>query len=71
MCIRDRFEIATKPGMDARRDVFQLAVKRGWPLLSMHNTEISLEDVFLRLTSRPYTPPEEESTILADEKEAN
>ena len=65
------FEIATKPGMDARRDVFQLAVKRGWPLLSMHNTEISLEDVFLRLTSRPYTPPEEKSTILADEKEAN
>ncbi|MGV8041354.1 MAG: ATP-binding cassette domain-containing protein [Thermoanaerobaculaceae bacterium] len=47
-----RFTVAVEGGLDLRRAVFSLAVERGWVLLEMAQTTPSLEDVFLRLTTR-------------------
>jgi len=47
-----RFSVAVEGGLDLRRAVFSLAVERGWVLLEMTQTTPSLEDVFLRLTTR-------------------
>lgn len=48
------FLLDGKEGADLRRQVFSLASKRNWPILSMTNTNMSLEDLFLRLTSTTY-----------------
>ena len=66
------FSVKGADGADLRRPVFELAAQKHWPILSMKNTDLTLEDVFLRLTSDLYTQdgqPEEPSEIL-DEKEA-
>jgi len=46
-----RFRFASEGGADLRREVFRLAVAKGWVLLGMAQTVPSLEDVFLRLTT--------------------
>lgn len=46
-----RFRIAVEAGSDLRREVFKLAVAKGWVLLELAQTTPSLEDVFLRLTT--------------------
>ncbi|MGD1147340.1 MAG: ATP-binding cassette domain-containing protein [Thermoanaerobaculaceae bacterium] len=46
-----RFRLAVDVSADLRREVFKLAVARGWVLLEMAQTVPSLEDVFLRLTT--------------------
>ena len=48
------YEISVKEGADLRRPLFSLAAKRNWPILSMSSSYLSLEDVFLRLTSEAY-----------------
>jgi ABC-2 type transport system ATP-binding protein len=47
-----RFRVSIEGGADLRRTVFELAVARRWVLLEMTQTVPSLEDVFLRLTTR-------------------
>lgn len=51
-----RFRLALEGG-DLRRQVFRLAVEKGWTLLELRQTTPSLEDVFLRLTMRDTTAP--------------
>jgi ABC-2 type transport system ATP-binding protein len=48
------------PGSDPREAVFRLAVARGWVLTTMTATQASLEDVFVRLTTREEPQPAEE-----------
>ena len=48
------YEIDAKEDADLRRPLFSLAAKRNWPILSMRSSELSLEDVFLRLTGSAY-----------------
>ena len=48
------YEIDAEKGADLRRPLFSLAAKRSWPILSMQSSDLSLEDVFLRLTSSAY-----------------
>lgn len=38
-------------GTDLRREVFQLAVAQGWTLLELSEKRVSLEEVFVRLTT--------------------
>ena len=47
------YEIATEAdeNYDIRRNLFALLARKGWPMLSLRNTELTLEEVFLRLTS--------------------
>jgi gliding motility-associated transport system ATP-binding protein len=47
-----RFRVAVDGATDLRPAVFRLAVERGWTLLELHRAVPSLEDVFLRLTTR-------------------
>lgn len=48
------YEIEAHDGADVRRPLFGLAAKRNWPILSMTSSDLSLEDVFLRLTGSNY-----------------
>lgn len=47
------FEISVEstPDNDIRRDVFALMARKGWPILALKNTDLTLEDLFLQLTS--------------------
>jgi ABC-2 type transport system ATP-binding protein len=38
-------------GTDVRREIFRLAVDKGWGLLELHREQTSLEDIFRQLTS--------------------
>ena len=37
---------------DPREEIFRAAVDNGWVLLELARTEASLEDIFVRLTTR-------------------
>ena len=36
---------------DIRRDLFALLSRKGWPMMALKNTDLTLEDLFLQLTS--------------------
>ena len=42
--------IEAKEGVDIRRDVFETVVKNGWYMLELKTSELSLEDILLKLT---------------------
>jgi ABC-2 type transport system ATP-binding protein len=46
------YELQTQPERDARRDVARAIVDHGWGLLEMRPTRMSLEDIFLQLTTQ-------------------
>ncbi len=54
--------IETDPAADVRRDLFGLLSQKGWPMLALKNSDLTLEDLFLRLTSadNAYLPEEEQ-----------
>ena len=43
--------IEGKTGYDLRRNLFALLTRKGWPMLALKNTDLTLEEVFLQLTS--------------------
>jgi ABC-2 type transport system ATP-binding protein len=45
------FILESEEGRDIRRDLFRVLADRGWPILSLRQSGMSLEDVFLRLTA--------------------
>jgi ABC-2 type transport system ATP-binding protein len=56
------YEVEHRPDSDPREAIFRLAVERGWVLTTMTPLQASLEDVFVRLTTRedePVPPAEE------------
>lgn len=57
------FSVEAKDGVDLRRELFHFAAKKDWPILSLRSTDLSLEEVFLRLTSAAYR---KESTVLKE-----
>jgi len=60
-----RFQLAVEGGADLRREVFNLAVQKGWVLLELAQTMPSLEDIFLRLTTRDAADQEAQSEEVA------
>jgi ABC-2 type transport system ATP-binding protein len=56
------FEIDSETGRDVRRDLARAVVTSGWGLLEMRPMRMSLEDIFLSLTTEeaPTTAPAEE-----------
>jgi ABC-2 type transport system ATP-binding protein len=60
-----RYHVAIEGGADLRRDVFNLAVQRGWVLLELAQTMPSLEDIFLRLTTREAAEQESQGEEVA------
>jgi ABC-2 type transport system ATP-binding protein len=51
------YEIEAEPNRDLRRDVARTVVDRGWGLLELRPMRLSLEEIFLQLTTEE--PPEE------------
>lgn len=49
------FQIETEPGRDVRRGLFSVVCDRKWPILSLDSGEMTLEDIFLKLTSEDTT----------------
>ncbi len=48
------YDITCRGGTDLRRPLFGVASKRGWPILALESSALSLEDVFLKLTGSAY-----------------
>lgn len=46
--------IEGEPDYDLRKPLFALLTRKGWPLLALKTTDLTLEDLFLRLTSTDY-----------------
>ena len=57
------FEISIEgeAGYDLRRNLFMLLTRKGWPLLALRNTDLTLEEVFLMLTSSDAAHVQKES----------
>ena len=45
------FLLECEAGRDIRRDLFRMLAGKGWPILSLRKSGMSLEDAFLRLTA--------------------
>jgi ABC-2 type transport system ATP-binding protein len=46
------YEVESEPGRDVRRDLARCVVGAGWGLLEMRPVRMSLEDIFLQLTTQ-------------------
>ena len=44
------YELEAAPGLDIRRPLFDIVSEHHWYLLSLQSTELTLEDVFLKIT---------------------
>ena len=44
------YELEAGPGMDIRRDIFDICASKNYPLLALRSAELTLEDVFLKIT---------------------
>ena len=44
--------VEAQQGVDIRRQIFKRLSERNWPLLGMRSSEMTLEDIFLQLTSQ-------------------
>lgn len=49
---RETYLVECQVGRDPRKELAQMAVTRGWGLLSLRLHEVSLEDVFVRLVTK-------------------
>ncbi len=60
--------VESEPDADLRRDLFALLSRKGWPMLALKNTDLTLEDLFLQLTSTDTAIPSEEPAEAAEEQ---
>ena len=61
------YEVDSEQGRDVRRDLARAVVSSGWGLLEMRPMRMSLEDIFLSLTTEePATGPREEAPVEGD-----
>jgi gliding motility-associated transport system ATP-binding protein len=56
---RLEFTVETAPGHDARRDLSRAIVESGWGLLELRPMGMSLEEIFLKLTTKEDASPED------------
>jgi gliding motility-associated transport system ATP-binding protein len=63
------YEIDSEPNRDIRRDVARTVVNNGWGLLELRPTRMSLEEIFLQLTTEeaPQTEPAPVEAARAEE----
>jgi ABC-2 type transport system ATP-binding protein len=52
------FQVDSEKGLDVRRDVAAAIVRGGWGLLELRPVRMSLEDIFLSLTTEESTEPQ-------------
>ncbi len=58
-----RFALECAPGGDPRPAIFRLAVERSWVLVELASERASLEDVFVRLTTRDAEEPTSDQQV--------
>ncbi len=64
------YSVEGTEGVDLRRNLFALMARKGWPILALKNNDLTLEDVFLRLTSgdiETYIPKKKASSVKPDD----
>jgi ABC-2 type transport system ATP-binding protein len=54
---RSRLQIESETGRDIRVDVARTMVNKGWGLLELRSENLSLEDIFIKLTTAEETTP--------------
>ena len=63
------YEMEAEAGADIRRDLFDIAAEHHWPLLGVRSAEMTLEDVFLKITmGEGIVIPNEEDKKLGEQK---
>lgn len=62
--------VESEENADIRRPLFHLMAENNWPILSMKNTDLTLEDLFLRLTSSDYALQQEAEEEAMQQAEA-
>lgn len=60
--------VESAPGADIRRSLFALLSRKGWPMLALKNTDLTLEDLFLQLTSTDSDAAADEFETAQSEK---
>jgi ABC-2 type transport system ATP-binding protein len=66
------FEVDTEKGADVRRELATAIVRSGWGLLELRPVRVSLEDIFLSLTtSEPATTDATETAASSENEVAN
>jgi ABC-2 type transport system ATP-binding protein len=53
----DGFEVESARGTDIRRDIARAVVTSGWGLLELRPMRLSLEEIFLQVTTDESAPP--------------
>ena len=48
------YSVEAEQGADPRRAMFERLAERGWPILSLRSTDLTLEEVFINLTNGTY-----------------
>ena len=64
------FEVESERGTDVRRDIARTVVNRGWGLLELRPMRMSLEEVFLKVTTREGAEPAADAAKAEAEMEA-
>jgi len=60
------YEVDSESGRDVRRDLARAVVSSGWGLLEMRPMRMSLEDVFLSLTTEEVPTPAADATVTPE-----
>lgn len=63
------YEIDVEEGVDIRRELFRRIADRNWTILSLTTAEMTLEDIFLRITTGEEVEIPVKSTISPEEAE--
>ncbi len=66
-----RVTVETEENTDPRDDIFRLFAKRDMPIVEMNINDLSLEDVFLRLTQEAEKPEETAPEVPRKESESD
>jgi len=64
-----RFHVDSEKGADIRRNVAAAVVRGGWDLLELRPMRMSLEEIFLSLTTEENTEPSAPPTENTDNAE--
>ena len=65
------YSIEAEEGIDLRRDVSALARKNDFPILMMKTAELTLEDIFFKITMGESTVHLKKAAVKADDKESD
>ena len=65
-----RYEVRCAPDVDRRAALARAIVDRGWDLLELRAVDMSLEDIFLRLTTEEVPAKEQQAADLLEEPHA-